>query len=41
MFSKLRLSEMLFLFINCLISIFPALSTNKPPSENKRRPEQH
>ena len=29
MFSTLRLSGMLFLFINCLISIFWALSTNK------------
>jgi len=28
MFSTLRLSEMLFLFMNCIISIFRALSTN-------------
>ena len=42
MFPTLRLSEIyFFIFLNCLISIFRALSTNKAKFKNNQRPEQH
>ena len=40
LFSALRLSEMLFLFINCLVSVLRALSTNKSKLRTMDRPNQ-
>ena len=39
-FSTPRLSKMIFLFMNCLLSIFWAFSTNKSSFKNNHRLEQ-